>query len=166
MGSEMCIRDRLVTREDLSTLPYSVNAILELKKTTSRFKRTYNKAYPIYDSLSASDVELGSVEKLLTEDVYKDLPDKLNLVIVPMENVDGAAIHYELQKEHPTWKFHVARFNSLGKEFYYEHFQQDTIHSEAMGLTRIYDRYVPDMIVDNHGVPSLSLIHISEPTRP
>lgn len=42
----------------------------------------------------------------------------------------------------------------LGKEFYYEHFQQDTIHSEAMGLTRIYDRYVPDMIVDNHGVPS------------
>lgn len=60
--------------------------------------------------------------------------DKLNLVIVPMENVDGAAIHYELQKEHPNWKFHVARFNSLGKEFYYEHFQQDTIHSEAMGL--------------------------------
>ena len=94
------------------------------------------------------------IKKLLTEDVYKDLPDKLNLVIVPMENVDGAAIHYELQKEHPTWKFHVARFNSLGKEFYYEHFQQDTIHSEAMGLTRIYDRYVPDMIVDNHGVPS------------
>ena len=40
----------LVTREDLSTLPYSVNAILELKKTTSRFKRTYNKAYPVYDS--------------------------------------------------------------------------------------------------------------------
>mgnify|MGYP004460183801 FL=1 len=58
----------LVTREDLSTLPYSVNAILELKKTTSRFKRTYNKAYPIYDSLSASNVQLGDVEKLLTED--------------------------------------------------------------------------------------------------
>lgn len=58
----------LVTREDLCTLPYSVNAILELKKTTSRFKRTYNKAYPIYDSLSASNVQLGNVEKLLTED--------------------------------------------------------------------------------------------------
>ena len=58
----------LVTREDLSTLPYSVNAILELKKTTSRSKRTYNKAYPIYDSLSASNVQLGDVEKLLTGD--------------------------------------------------------------------------------------------------
>ena len=52
----------LVTREDLSTLPYSVNAILELKKTTSRFKRTYNKAYPVYDSLTASNVQLEGVE--------------------------------------------------------------------------------------------------------
>ena len=58
----------LVTREDLSALPYSVNAILELKKTTSKFKRTYNRAYPIYDSLSAGNVQLESVEKLLTED--------------------------------------------------------------------------------------------------
>ena len=58
----------LVTRENLSTLPYSVNAILELKKTTSRFKRTYNKAYPVYDSLTASNVQLESVAKLLTED--------------------------------------------------------------------------------------------------
>lgn len=94
------------------------------------------------------------LKKLLTEEAYKELPEKLNLVLVPMENVDGAAIHYELQKEHPYWKFHVARFNALGKEFYHEHFQQDTIHSEAMGLTRLFEKYVPDMIVDNHGVPS------------
>ena len=94
------------------------------------------------------------LKKLLTEDVYKELPDKLNLILIPMENVDGAAIHYELQKEHPTWKFHVARFNSLGKEFYRHYFQQDTIHSEAMGISRIYEKYAPDMMVDNHGVPS------------
>ena len=25
----------------------------------------------------------------------------MNLVILPMENVDGAAIHYELQKDNP-----------------------------------------------------------------
>ena len=58
----------LVTREYLPTLPYSVNAIQGLKKTTSRFKHTYNRAYPIYDSLKAGNVQLDSVEKLLTED--------------------------------------------------------------------------------------------------
>ncbi len=85
----------LVTREDLSTLPYSVNAILELKKTTSRFKRTYNKAYPIYDSLSASDVELGSVEKLLTEDansgyqLFTTVGEKYGIVCIPAAGKDN-----------------------------------------------------------------------------
>ena len=85
----------LVTREDLSTLPYSVNAILELKKTTSRFKRTYNKAYPIYDSLSASDVELGSVEKLLTEDansgyqLFTKVGEKYGIVCISAAGKDN-----------------------------------------------------------------------------
>lgn len=85
----------LVTREDLSTLPYSVNAILELKKTTSRFKRTYNKAYPIYDSLSASNVELGSVEKLLTEDansgyqLFTKIGEKYGVVCISAAGKDN-----------------------------------------------------------------------------
>lgn len=106
------------------------------------------------NEVSSTNASLILLKKLLTEDIYRDLPEKLNLVLVPMENVDGAAIHYELQKEHPNWKLHVARFNSIGKEFYYEHFRPDTIHSEAMGLTRLFEKFVPDMIVDNHGVPS------------
>ena len=85
----------LVTREDLSTLAYSVNAILELKKTTSRFKRTYNKAYPIYDSLSASNVELGSVEKLLTEDansgyqLFTKIGEKYGVVCISAAGKDN-----------------------------------------------------------------------------
>lgn len=106
------------------------------------------------NEVSGTNAAFILLKRLLTEDVYQQLPEKLNLVIVPMENVDGAAIHYELQKEHPYWKFHVARFNAIGKEFYHDHFRQDTIHREAMGLTRLYEKYAPDMMVDNHGVPS------------
>lgn len=106
------------------------------------------------NEVSSTNAAFLLLRKLLTEDTYKDLPEKLNLILVPMENVDGAAIHYELQKEHPYWKFHVARFDALGKEFFHDHFKQDTIHSEAMGMSRLYERYLPDMIVDNHGVPS------------
>ena len=88
------------------------------------------------NEVSSTNASFILLKKLLTDETYRDLPEKLNLILVPMENVDGAAIHYELQKEHPYWKFHVARFNALGKEFFYEHFHQDTIHSEAMGLSR------------------------------
>ena len=85
----------LVTREDLSTLPYSVNAILELKKTTSRFKRTYNKAYPIYDSLSASNIQLGDIEKLLTEDansgyqLFTKVSEKYGIVCISAAGKDN-----------------------------------------------------------------------------
>ena len=106
------------------------------------------------NEVSGTNAAYMLIRELLTDETYRELPEKLNLIIVPMENVDGAALHYELQKEHPYWKFHVARFNALGKEFYHDHFRQDTIHKEAMGFTRLFEKYVPDMIVDNHGVPS------------
>lgn len=127
---------------------------LSMTKRLTRHPSEVINARHHANEVSSTNAAFILLKKLLTEETYKELPDQLNLVMVPVENVDGAAIHYELQKEHPYWKFHVARFNSLGKEFYHEHFQQDTIHSEAMGLSRLFETYVPDMIVDNHGVPS------------
>lgn len=106
------------------------------------------------NEVSSTNASFILLKKLLTEKKYENLADKLTLVLVPLENTDGAAIHYELQKEHPTWKLHVARFNAVGKEFYHEHFKDDTVYSEAMGLTRLYEKFIPDILVDNHGVPS------------
>ena len=127
---------------------------LSMTKRLSKLPSEIINARHHANEVSSTNAAFILLKKLLTEECYRALPEKLNLVLVPMENVDGAAIHYELQKEHPYWKFHVARFNALGKEFYHEHFQQDTIHSEAMGLTRLYERFLPDILVDNHGVPS------------
>jgi hypothetical protein len=73
---------------------------------------------------------------------------------VPYANADGAAIHYELQKDNPTWIFHIARYNAIGREFYFEYFRDDTIHTEALCATRIWRSWLPDIIIDNHGVPT------------
>lgn len=139
---------------------YAIEILPKNEGYISRTKRINNLPSEIINSrhhaneVSSTNAAFMLLKKLLTEDKYKNLSDKLNLVIVPMENVDGTAIHYQLQKDNPTWKLHVARFNAIGKEFYYEHFKTDTIHTEAMGLTRLWERYLPDVIVDNHGVPS------------
>ncbi len=127
---------------------------LSMTKRLSRCPSEIINARHHANEVSSTNAALLLLRKLLTDDTWRGLADWLNLVIVPMENVDGTAIHYELQKEHPYWKFHVARFNAVGKEFYHDHFRQDTIHREAMGLTRLFEKYVPDIIVDNHGVPS------------
>lgn len=139
---------------------YAVEILPEEKGYVSRTKRITKYPSEIINcrhhanEVSSTNAAFMLLKQLLTDEKYRALTEKLNLVIVPMENVDGAAIHYELQKENPNWKLHVARFNAVGKEFYHEHFKPDTKHTEAMGLTRLYERFLPDVIVDNHGVPS------------
>ena len=60
----------IVTRESLYQLPYSVEAVLELRKTTAGKKRTYNKTYPYYKILKAAPELLGNVDCVLTEDSH------------------------------------------------------------------------------------------------
>lgn len=58
----------LITRESLYQLPYSVEAVLELRITTRRKKRTYNKAYPYYGALEHAINEIDRSDCILTED--------------------------------------------------------------------------------------------------
>lgn len=106
------------------------------------------------NEVSSTNAAFLLIRGLLTEEAYAELPEWLNLVIIPMLNVDGSAIHYELQKEHPKWKFHVARYNALGREYGREWFVPDTIHTEALAHRKLWWQILPDIEVDNHGVPS------------
>lgn len=139
---------------------YAVELAPRTKGYCSRTKRLTMRPSEIINcrhhanEVSSTNAAFLLIRELLTNPSYRDLPEKLNLVIIPMENVDGAAIHYELQKENPRWKFHVARFNSVGKEFYYDHFLPDTIHTEARSFRRLWRAFLPDVVVDDHGVPS------------
>lgn len=122
------------------------------KRITARPSQIINARHHA-NEVSGTNSAFMLIKTLLTEEKYRHVKEKVNLVIVPMENVDGAAIHYELQKDNPQWKLHVARFNAVGKEFYHEHFNPHTIHTEALGMTRLFGAFLPDIIVDNHGVP-------------
>jgi len=106
------------------------------------------------NEVSSTNASFRTLRALLTDPKYQDLPEKINIVFVPYENVDGAAIHYELQKENPEWKLHVARYNALGLELAYGYFDDNTIHTECMAFTRVWRNLLPDIIVDDHGVPS------------
>ena len=65
-----------------------------------------------------------------------------------------AALHYAMQREHPTWKLHAARYNAVGLEFAREFFNRDTPYGEARPRPALWRRWRPDVVVDNHGVPS------------
>lgn len=123
-------------------------------KRMARYPSVYINARHHANEVSSSNAAFRLIRRILTEKDLQEAVQAMNLVIVPMENVDGAALHYELQKEHPHWKYHVSRFNALGKEFFYETDNPETIHTEALGFKRLYETFSPDILIDNHGVPT------------
>ena len=134
-------------------LPKDEGYVSRVKRITNHPSEYINARHHA-NEVSSTNAALILLKKILTEETYRDLPDKLNLIFIPMENVDGAALHYELQKDNPYWKFHVARFNAIGKEFYRDYFTPGTIHTEAEAFLKVWMRLLPDIVVDNHGVPS------------
>lgn len=127
---------------------------LSMTKYLTNRPSEYINARHHANEVSSTNGAFMLIRKLLTDKKYADCADKMSLVIIPVENVDGTAIHYELQKEHPNWKHHTARFNAIGKEFCGECYTADPVSTEALAASRIYRRFVPDIMVDNHGVPS------------
>lgn len=80
--------------------------------------------------------------------------EAFNLVIVPLQNVDGAALHADLVEEHPYWKHHAARFNACGLEFARDYFRPDTPFGESRTMKLLWDLWKPDLYLDDHGIPS------------
>ena len=84
------------------------------------------------------------------------LAAKLNIIVIPYENADGAALHARLAApaDAATWKHHPARYNALGHEFGEDYFEPDSPFGEARVRPAVWRRWLPDALVDNHGVPS------------
>lgn len=87
---------------------------------------------------------------------WKALLAKVNIVIIPYENPDGAALHALLTSDPEAmyWKHHPARYNALGYEFSQDMANPDTRFGESRVRPALWQRFLPDAIVDNHGVPS------------
>lgn len=84
---------------------------------------------------------------------FRDLSGRVNLALIPMENPDGAALHYELQQEHPNWRHHASYTPPLGRDLCAMYFEEGLLNIDGQALTRIYQRLLPDVFIDLHGVP-------------
>lgn len=90
----------------------------------------------------------------VTDPAYRALLDRTNVIILPLENADGAALHAAMWHEHPTWKLHAARYNAVGREFARDYYDPATSWGEARVRSRLWHEWLPDLVMDNHGVPS------------
>lgn len=79
---------------------------------------------------------------------------RVNVVVIPLQNVDGARVHETLCQEHPTWMHHAARYNACGEEFARDYFEVCSPYGESLTYARVFSRWCPDVVLDDHGIPS------------
>lgn len=106
------------------------------------------------NEVSSTNAGLELSYLLATRPQLREFLKKANVVINPMENVDGMVILEEMLKLTPTDKLHAGRYNSAGREYYEEYFNPETPFGEAKVKPAIWKRWLPDVCVDDHGFPS------------
>lgn len=89
------------------------------------------------------------LERLLSD--RNKAMEKMNTVLVPFINIDGGTLHCQVQKKHPKWLCHPARYNSAGYEFRKDFENPDSKYGEARMLEKLWKQYLFDVITDNHG---------------
>jgi hypothetical protein len=103
---------------------------------------------------ASTHAALALAARCADDPAYRALLARTNVVILPLENVDGAALHAAMWREHPTWKLHAARYNAVGREFARDYYDPATPWGEARVRPRLWHEWLPDLVTDNHGVPS------------
>ena len=93
-------------------------------------------------------------ELLATDQGYKDMLKRVNVVLHPVENPDGAQMAFELQKLTPTHMLHAGRYSALGMDVASQVGLPDPLLPEALVRGRVWQDWLPDIYLNPHGYPS------------
>lgn len=93
-------------------------------------------------------------ELLVTDPAYKEILKKVNVVLHPIENPDGADMAYELQKLTPTHMLHAGRYSALGMDVASQVNVADPLLPESRVRGRVWQEWLPDIYLNPHGYPS------------
>ena len=106
------------------------------------------------NEVSSTSHILRLAELLLTDPAYKAILTRVNVVLHPVENPDGAAMAYELQKLTPTHMLHAGRYSALGMDVGSQVGMADPLLPESLVRTRVWRDWLPDIYLNPHGYPS------------
>ncbi|MBI3402778.1 MAG: hypothetical protein HY048_15280 [Acidobacteria bacterium] len=112
------------------------------------------------NEVSSTSHVLKMAELLLTDPAYRDKLNKVNVVIHPITNADGAQLAYDLQKINPTYMLHAGYLGSLGVDVTTAQWDPDPIYPESGIRPKIWRTWLPDIFLNPHGYPSHEWVQI------
>src|SRR5262245_15308268 len=106
------------------------------------------------NEVSSTSHILRLAELLVTEKSYKEILKRVNVILHPVENPDGAQMAYDLQKLTPTHMLHAGRYSALGMDVASQVGLADPLLPESLVRGRVWRDWLPDIYLNPHGYPS------------
>jgi hypothetical protein len=125
----------------------------QAKMTTLKPTVVYSARQHANEVSSTSHV-LKLAELFLTDAADKEQLKKVNVVIHPITNADGAQLAYDLQKITPNHMLHAGYLGALGVDVTSAQWDPDPIYPEAAIRPKIWRMWLPDIYLNPHGYPS------------
>jgi len=135
------------------TLP-APGELVSLAKLTTLKPTIFITGRQHANEVSSTSHILRLAELLVTDPGYRDILRKVNVVLHPVENPDGAQMAYELQKLTPTHMLHAGRYSALGMDVGSQVGLPDPLLPEALVRGRVWREWLPDIYLNPHGYPS------------
>jgi hypothetical protein len=132
----------------------------------SQAKATTLKPTVIYsgrqhaNEVSATSHVLRLAELLLTDPAYENVLDKVNVVVHPITNADGAQLAHDLALITPNHMLHAAYLGSLGVDVTRGAGDEDPIYPESKVRPRLWREWLPDLFLNPHGYPSHEWVQV------
>jgi hypothetical protein len=96
---------------------------------------------------------LKLAELLLTDPEFQKKLQKVNVVVHPITNPDGAQLAYDLYKITPDYSLHAGYLGSLGADATSGGNDPDAIYPESQVRPRLWRTWLPDLFLNPHGYP-------------
>ena len=93
-------------------------------------------------------------ELLVTDSAYADLLQKVNVVLHPITNADGAQLAVEMQELNPDFMLHAGYLGALGVDVAEGQDSDDPIYPESKVRPRLWETWLPDIYINMHGYPT------------
>ena len=133
------------------TLPTS-SELVSMAKATAYKPTIFITGRQHANEVSSTSHILRFAEFLVTDASYKAILKKVNVILHPVENPDGAQMAFDLAKLTPNHMLHAGRYSALGQDV--GSGATSGLLPESLVRGKIWREWLPDIYLNPHGYPS------------